>query len=351
MKLIDVIKLKWFFKSKEKYKAKYLRMQRTLKWIEKSIPVDSSVVQLLENHSKSFYPKWTYKKDLKMMKNYLKTIDATKLHQADGLLRKHQLRILDLVHNLIPKMEELGFHPILTGGALIGAVRHGGFIPWDDDLDFDLMRPEYDKFLKYIKTNCRFLNAEQCLSFSEHRALVDFALREHPNEILFTEKPTCTSAYFGTSCEDCIIIDFFPRDFINSEITEKEYNDYRKSLGRVSKLYKNWKEYFEIYRKAQNDNTMYVKESSLTAYGWGNYSFVNMAKCSVLPVEDIYPLQRIKFENELYYVINNYKKYLEKSYGDYMNIPAIIDIANYAKDYNEWLNKRGRKYYLDVEDL
>ena len=33
MKLIDVIKLKWFFKSKEKYKAKYLRMQRTLKWI------------------------------------------------------------------------------------------------------------------------------------------------------------------------------------------------------------------------------------------------------------------------------------------------------------------------------
>lgn len=34
-----------------------------------------------------------------------------------------------------------------------------------------------------------------------------------------------------------------------------------------------------------------------------------------------------------------------------MNIPAIIDIANYAKDYNEWLNKRGRKYYLDVEEL
>ena len=66
-----------------------------------------------------------------------KALKQTLLNTAkeiDGVCRKHGIKMF------------------LVGGSLLGAVRHGGFIPWDDDIDFGMTRNDYQKFIEIFDT-------------------------------------------------------------------------------------------------------------------------------------------------------------------------------------------------------
>ena len=61
-------------------------------------------------------------------------------------LRALQLQELELLRELARRCEAASLRWYVLGGTLIGAARHGGFIPWDDDVDVGMPRPDYDRF-------------------------------------------------------------------------------------------------------------------------------------------------------------------------------------------------------------
>lgn len=65
-----------------------------------------------------------------------------------GKLRQLQLYERDLLQETVRICEELGLTYYLTGGTLLGAVRHGGFIPWDDDIDIAMPRADYERLFR-----------------------------------------------------------------------------------------------------------------------------------------------------------------------------------------------------------
>ena len=69
--------------------------------------------------------------------------------RIDGdLLRKYQKVVLSIAEDVIGVCEEEGVTYHLTGGTALGAVRHHGFIPWDDDIDIDILGSDFDRFVE-----------------------------------------------------------------------------------------------------------------------------------------------------------------------------------------------------------
>lgn len=75
-------------------------------------------------------------------------------YNPDGsTLRKAQLRMLDMLDYLVQAAQLANISFRLDGGNVLGAMRHGGFIPWDDDVDIVVDRKDYKTFCDYLKAN------------------------------------------------------------------------------------------------------------------------------------------------------------------------------------------------------
>ena len=98
-----------------------------------------------------------YCKECENLKNKLEYMkqhcDIYSLKPATGPLRKQQLDLLDFTVKTLEDLKELNIKPFLCGGNLIGALRHQGYIPWDDDFDFYVMREDYEKLIDWAQKN------------------------------------------------------------------------------------------------------------------------------------------------------------------------------------------------------
>lgn len=72
-------------------------------------------------------------------------------HLNEKQLKALQQTLFDILLDISSLAEENGIPLYLSGGTVLGAIRHGGFIPWDDDIDVNLERRYYDRFLKLLR--------------------------------------------------------------------------------------------------------------------------------------------------------------------------------------------------------
>ena len=117
----------------------------------------------------------------------------------------HQKVLKELLLEFNRVCEKHNIKYILFSGTAIGAIRHKGFIPWDDDLDVAMLRTEYERFLEVAPKE---LNSEYYLQaeFSEHWPLYFSKLRKNNTTCLEKYHPKDKKIHQG------IYIDIFPID-------------------------------------------------------------------------------------------------------------------------------------------
>ncbi len=269
---------------------------------------------------------YQYKKD---------KIDITKVPPAQGLLRDIQLANLALLKELAYVCEKNNFKYILDAGTLLGAIRHKGFIPWDDDIDILMFREDYEKIVSAFKNTTR--NSDIYAEY--HR-----------------DKDTNSQYFIKIKHKKCpfLGVDIFPLDTYGKHLSLKEQ---LKATNKICKILKHLKK--EIDPNISNKETKTIltktmKEKILLSSTNENGDFVygvdfaHKLKNWFLDRDIVLPLRKIQFEDSKYTTVNKPKEFLKNIYGDYMKYPKKIKILHYSyknltSEQLETIKKLGEK--------
>jgi lipopolysaccharide cholinephosphotransferase len=236
--------------------------------------------------------------------------------------------ILDEVVRICNKYDIAYF---FIGGTLLGAVRHKGFIPWDDDIDIGMLRSDYEKFIVVCKNELSksffILDSKSCPAY-----VWNFTKICKNNTIVNEDNIESNVDNYHKG----IFIDLFIYDNVtNNRIFNNIQNHLATKINSLLRLKVGLKKekrkniifnFLALFISIKQIN--YLNQKVLTLIKFSNYIFnwggtygINEA---VFNKESFFPLTDVVFEGNIYKAPGKYNVYLKTMYGDnYMELPPI----------------------------
>ena len=251
--------------------------------------------------------------------------------QLDGdTLRRVQLIQLELLTEVDRICKKCGIRYNIIAGTLLGAVRHGGYIPWDDDADVALLRPEYERF----RTACETELDRTKFVFQDHRNTPGYRwgygklrrkntvfLREHQEHMPYMQG---------------VFIDIFPLDNVPDNYLLRSVHNFKCFCIRKAL----WSEVGKIAHRNPVMRTWYRLLSKVplkTVFGVyrrfmekGNRKETQMVRILTFPTPNrtwgyyrkwYERSAEIEFEGKPFQGIRDWDEYLSFKFGDYMTLP------------------------------
>jgi len=240
------------------------------------------------------------------------------LPKATGNLRVLQQALKILLVKLDKVCRENNISYFLGAGTLLGANRHKGFVPWDDDADVFMLRNEVDKLEQAMKDDKEFslrIFADSSHNNNQYIRIVRFAFND--------ERLNNWQAF----------IDIFLLDWAKDASDESwdKYLDVRKRIcGEFMEKRNEKQEHEDIistFNTKYSDifNSTVNPGDSKNALCWGWDNFTHGSKY-MHEFEAVFPLTEVEFENHKFYAPNNPERYSAWRYGDWLSLPRRLNV-------------------------
>ena len=301
--------------------------------------------QMKQIIKKTFFKSRILKKEiirLQYQLNYLKNhTNPETLKPAIGFIREYQMKEIYFMKEIITLLNNENIFPTLGGGGILGLIRHNGFVPWDDDLDFDLLREDFDRIVDYAKKNWVWIELDFVGDYLYKS--YDDAIRKNPGKIIAIQSPYCLHIYKGQTLIDSVNVEFFILDYVKENVSDEQIIQYKnKFKSYLKKDKRNVKEILSFYEQELNNSSIFTREKTdRLYYGIGNHGFTEYSFHGFLNYSDVFPIREVEFEGAIVKIPNKPENYLNSLYGDWKKLPNDVgiphtfeDINNYCREYN-----------------
>ncbi len=232
---------------------------------------------------------------------------------------------------LIEYLEKNDIRYSVVCGTLLGAVRHKGFIPWDDDIDVGIYRDDYDRLVLLLRKDRKISDNLKASGFEIGDGESDWPFIKIYNDKIIVQDKELT---YRTK----LWVDVFPFDnyhdsvqwflvrvlrkfFFTKRLLEGMYSHPWKCLKVTRKIaekldkQKLTEEYIKLCTKYRDKKCRYIQDMT-----WGNKK---------VPGFIFDELEEYEFENMIVKGFKEYDAYLKFTYGDYMEIPPEEERDNH----------------------
>lgn len=250
----------------------------------------------------------------------------------NAVLRKLQETELNILTDLDKFCSEYDIKYSLFAGTAIGAVRHKGFIPWDDDIDIIMTRSEYTRFLKAYTQNPISGYSLDCPELNEECSISHAKLIKN-GTLLLSEGEYENIGNHG------IWVDIFPLDKVTDNTSKKIFGIGKKIILLTRSRTKNRKDTLTkkvirfLVRMVPRKLTQKKIDKCLEALNKNdlattdNYKWTELAATYTFEYrfdEDMMDnIHRIEFEGKYFLIVDDYDSMLRQLYGDYMQLPPV----------------------------
>lgn len=254
--------------------------------------------------------------------------DLRQRFNPDGSdLRKVQLRMLEILKYVDKICRENNIKYWLSSGTCIGAIRHGGFIPWDDDADIELEKEDFKRLINILSKDDRYFlhthstDIEYLAPYAKLREKNSFLKEEHNSDTHYNNHG--------------IYIDIFCIEPSSSFILSRGCSILQHRL-----LYQLWRIrnkgirhifiksiFFSLHKVVYPVVSLF---SSINSRGWYRH-IPGSSFCKRRFYDDFKEVKYVPFEDTMFPVPIKAENYLERIYGDFKSLPQLDSIVPHIR--------------------
>ena len=253
-----------------------------------------------------------------------------KYNPEGSILRKAQLRMLEMLVWLDKLCKEQGIEYCLEGGNVLGAIRHNGFIPWDDDVDIIMRRGEYKKLCDYL-----LKHPHPQFKLQSHKTDKGYfgswnVLRDTKSEYIKDDPIHNLRTFRGLQ------IDIFPIEI-----------GYSRIISKIAGNIHHWNNKYFVAKHNVIAHYYYLVEQKIcfpvlraisSLIGDKRYFTYELGHGHYpkFPVASTFPVSSIQFEGFTLLGPNNTSDYLTALFGNYMILPPPDKRNKHQANYRIW---------------